>query len=184
MTDLNTQAFIESQDKAYYFQAKKHAESMASKVHEEVRQEINQAKTKAIESDATVLQRAKEYTDKLANEIKQGLSVAKASDNVIVSEETYPIGTMISVSQRSPNPNEDMLPYSVKGVPVNGVLSNIYVRLGLGEDNQMFYWFGGEELNNEHHVKLPGEWRSRGICGYFKSSGGIAYKFLLAQRTA
>jgi len=181
MTDLNTQAFIESQDKAYFFQAKKHAESVAAKVHEDARGEINKVRTTLTE---TVLQRAKDYTDKLANEIKQGLSVAKASDNVIVSEETYPIGTMISVSQRSPNPNEDMLPYSVKGVPVNGVLQNIYVRLGLGEDNQMFYWFGGEELNNEHHVKLPGEWRSRGICGYFKSSGGIAYKFLLAQRTA
>ena len=181
MTDLNTQAFIESQDKAYYFQAKKHAESMASKVHEEVRQEINQLKTKTIEMDSVVLQRAKDYTDGLAN---RGVGVSKAVDNIIVSEETYPIGSIISVSQRSPNPNEDMLPYSVKGVPVNGVLSNIYVRLGLGEDNQMFYWFGGEELNNEHHVKLPGEWRSRGICGYFKSSGGIAYKFLLAQRTA
>lgn len=181
MTDLNTQAFIESQDKAYYFQAKKHAESISAKVHEEVRAEIRQLKS---EIPSTVLQRAKDYTDKLANEIKQGLSVAKASDNVLVNEDTYPIGTMISVSQRSPNHNEDMLPYSVKGVPVNGVLANIYVRLGLGEDNQMFYWFGGEELNNEHHVRLPGEWRSRGICGYFKSSGGIAYKFLLAQRTA
>jgi len=184
MTDLSTQAFIERQNEAYFFQAKKHADAVAAKLHEKVGEEINQAKTKAIESDANVLQRAKDYTDKLSNEIKQGLSVAKASDNVIVSEETYPIGTMISVSQRSPNPNEDMLPYSVKGVPVNGVLQNIYVRLGLAEDNQMFYWFGGEELNNEHHVKLPGEWRSRGICGYFKSSGGISYKFLLAQRTA
>ena len=184
MLDSNDKSYIDIQNKAHLFAATQAAKQEIQKISDPFDKKILDIQENIAKTCATTLEKCKNYTDILQHNItKSGLGSCTAKDNTSVSDENYPIGTIISVGERNPDHTTDPLPYAIVGPKVNDSMDNIFVRQGDGQDTQLFYWFGGKEYTNEHNIKLPGVWRSRGLCGYFKSEAS-SYKFFLAQRTA
>ena len=178
MHDTSTQTFVETQNKAYLFQAKKHAETEIAKALSVVEERLQQFEQIIAEQTNYTKTECNKYSDRLA----EGLTKpCLAADSVSVISEDYPVGTIISVALICSE--EEGRELFLDAAPtVNAEMSNIYLR----SDNnpkaqQMFHWSHGKEIQSASYSKLPGEWRSRGICGSFNGNI-VSCKYFLAQR--
>lgn len=176
MSNLISQ--IETQNKAYLFQAKKHAETEISKALSVVESRLQQFETLIIKQTETSKTACNTYSDELAKSL---VKPCLASDSVSIKDQDYPVGTIISVALIC-SEQEGRELFLDNAPAVNGEMPNIYLR----SDNnpkaqQMFHWSHGREIKSNSYAHLPGEWRSRGICGSFNGNV-VSCKYFLAQR--
>jgi hypothetical protein len=165
----------ELQNKAYLFLAKKQAEEIARENSSSIFEYLKQQEFRLLQNDSKILETLKQYTQEcLQNYIK----FCAAEENSVVNEE-YPVGSIISVSVTC-SEEEGNLPYLITGLKVNSTLNNIYLN-NSEKQGQVFHWFGGKEVNSSDFFKMPGVWKSRGICGGF-SNEIVGFKYYLAQR--
>lgn len=178
MTDLNTQAFIEIQDKAYYFQAKKHAETEIAKALSVVESRLQEFEILVTKHTENAKNTCIKYSDDLAKSL---VKPCLASDPVSVKDQDYPVGTIVSVALICSETEGQEL-FLDNAPAVNAEMNNIYLR----SDNnpkaqQIFHWSHGKIIESPAYAKLPGEWRSRGVCGSFNGNI-VSCKYFLAQR--
>jgi hypothetical protein len=181
MQDLQAQQYIDTQDKAYLLQAKKHAEAAVAKALTTVEKRIKEFEDKAAERHTETLSEAKCHADCAAKEFTRPCLAATAETT---QDEDYPVGSIVSVTVVcSAEEGADL--FLANGPSVNTLMPNIYVRTETGNDKtkQGFHWANGKTVNSPSYSKLPGEWRNRGICGSF-TGNIVSCKYFLAQRVS
>lgn len=167
---------IELQNKAYLFLANKHAEELVNKAVIEISASISQQETRWFEQHIKTLEASKQYTNGL---VSNYLKPCIAEENS-VKDEDYPVGSIISVSVTCSD-EEGKLPYLNSGPKANSTLNNIYLNTSDKASGQVFHWFNGKDANSSDMLKMPGVWKSRGVCGGF-SNEIVGFKYYLAQR--
>lgn len=165
---------------SYLFEAKKHTEG-------EIHKLLITTEKILVDWKSEILQIITTQTDQTKQKIKAGDSAAQtpclASDTCTVNDSDYPVGSIISVSVVCSAESGNSL-FTENGPRVNTILNNVYIRSGKDANTQQaFHWADGNEIQSEFYAKLPGVWRSRGVCGNFNGSV-VSCKYYLAQRTA
>jgi hypothetical protein len=168
--------YIDTQNKAYLFLAKKQTEEIVTQTVNGLLISVNDQTNRLLANDIATLEQAKQYTDSM---ISGKVSPCLAEENS-VSDQDYPLGSFISVSVTC-SQEEGRLPYLENGPKVNSTLNNIYLNILDTKSGQVFHWFDGKEVFTNGFIKMPGVWRSRGICGGF-SNEVVGFKYYLAQR--
>ena len=180
MIDANTKTFIDTQNTAYLFLAKKHTEGEMHKL-------LVATEKILVDWKSEIVQTLAAQAEEIQQKIKAGDSAMQtpclASDTCTVHDSDYPVGSIISVSVICSAEEGNSL-FTENGPRVNTILNNVYIRSGKDANTQQaFHWADGNEIQSEFYAKLPGEWRSRGVCGNFNGSV-VSCKYYLAQRTA
>jgi len=176
--DVSTQLHVDTQNKAYLFQAKRHTEQEVANALKTVDELLLAFKNKTDQQIREELTEAKRYTE------QQMLGVqlpCLASNSISVTDCDYPVGTIVSVAVLcSPVENQDLF---LENAPaVNSSMTNIYVRVDDNEKTkQVFHWNNGNVVESSAYAALPGEWRSRGMCGSYNGNV-VSCKYFLAQR--
>ena len=165
---------------SYLFEAKKHTEGEMHKL-------LTTTEKILVDWKSEILQIITTQADQTQQSIKAGDSAAQtpclASDTCTVHDSDYPVGSIISVSVICSAEEGNSL-FAENGPRVNTILNNVYIRSGKDANTQQaFHWADGNEIQSEFYAKLPGVWRSRGVCGNFNGSV-VSCKYYLAQRTA
>jgi len=173
---MSNEQYIDSQNKAYLFLAKKYAEEVANQAVGGIANTLTEQEIRLIQADAKILELAKQNTQEKLSEYSR---VCRAEENSVLDQD-YPLGSFISVSATC-SQEEGRLPYLENGPKVNSTLNNIYLNILDTKSGQVFHWFDGKEVFTNGFIKMPGVWRSRGICGGF-SNEVVGFKYYLAQR--
>jgi hypothetical protein len=178
MTDLNTQAFIERQNEAYFFQTKKHVETEVAKALSVVEDRLQEFEAVVSKTNKNNKIECNAYTDSAISTL---VHPCLASDSVSVKDSDYPVGTILSVTLIC-SETEGRELFLDNAPTVNAEMNNIYLR----SDNnpkaqQIFHWNHGKQIDSPAYSKLPGEWRSRGMCGSYNGNV-VSCKYFLAQR--
>lgn len=178
MLDSNIQSYVDTQNKAYTFQAKKIAETEAQKTLSLVQTELLKFKQQLETKTTELLENSKQYAETL---VSDKTKVCLVSDSCSVKDEDYPLGTILSVAAICSEEEGKEL-FLQTGPSVNEELSNLYTRIDDDSSaKQVFHWARGKEIQSEAYRKLPGEWRNRGMCGSFNGNI-VSCKYFLAQR--
>lgn len=168
--------YIDRQNKAYLFLAKKQTEEIVNQAINGVIVSVNEQTARLLANDNAGLEQAKQYTDSV---FSGKISPCLAAENS-VSDQDYPVGSIISVAVVC-SEEDGKLPYLNNGIKVGALIEGIYLNTIDSKMGQVFHWFGGKEVNSNGLLKMPGVWRSRGICGGF-SNEIVGFKYYLAQR--
>lgn len=180
MIDHNIQSFVEEQNQAYLFQAKKNTETEISNSHKEIEKILTSWKKEIDIFMNNLSLEAKQHT----NNSLLGVQIPCLAEDICTTNDSdYPVGSIISVSVVCSIEEGNSI-FMEKGPRVNTILNNVYIRSGKDANTQQaFHWADGNEIQSEFYAKLPGVWRSRGVCGNFNGSV-VSCKYYLAQRTA
>jgi len=168
--------YIDTQNKAYLFLAKKQTEEIVTQTVNGLLISVNDQTNRLLANDIATLEQAKQYTDSV---ISGKISPCLAAENSVLDQD-YPVGSIISVAVVC-SEEDGKLPYLNVGLKVGSLIEGIYLNTIDSKMGQVFHWFGGKEIISNGFLKMPGMWRSRGICGGF-SNEIVGFKYYLAQR--